>query len=121
MFDFKLIITIFFTIITILLGIIMTLKGKPYNNVITTIHKITSLLAGIGISLIIINLLIQIDIDFIKYLFIILTGIFYITSIASGALLIGLKNVNRIILFTHRIISFISVIFSVITIYLLKK
>ncbi len=120
MIDFKLILTIFFSIITVLLGILLTVKGIPYNQVITNIHKFASLLAGAGILLIIINLLKQTDIDFIKYLFIILTGIFYILSIISGGLIIGLKYANRL-LFTHRIIPFISVIFSVITIFLLKK
>ncbi|MBN2544428.1 MAG: hypothetical protein JXB50_01440 [Spirochaetes bacterium] len=118
--NYKFVITVIFITLNILSGIILTIKGMPYNSLLTNIHKISALIFGISFVMIIISSLKMNDAGTSSVLLIVLSGLLFIISMASGGLIIALKNANNVVLYIHRIIPFISIIIMIITLYILN-
>ncbi len=111
---FKFLYKAILAIIMIILGVILTKTGKPYNIVLSTIHKVIAFILLILISLELINFLKINRPNSLQIILIILFAVTYIISFASGVLCLSSKETRQIILYTHRIAPFLSIIFGLI-------
>ncbi|MCR4422622.1 MAG: hypothetical protein NUV32_09150 [Exilispira sp.] len=111
----KIILNLFGLLLTFVTGVILTKTGKPYNVVIQTLHKLSSIGFFIIVIVTCISLLKDRNLLTISQIFIFLTMIFFALSIISGGLVLALKNVNIYILYSHRILPFLGLTFGIIT------
>lgn len=106
-------------IFTIVTGIWLSNSGKPLNTLIFNIHKLIALGSVIFLTIVIRNLLKNVEINHVILALIIVTGLFVLTLFISGALLSLGKPVNNIILTIHSVTPIPTVITTAITIYLI--
>ena len=106
-------------IFTIVSGIWLSNSGKPLNTLIFNIHKLIALVSVIFITIVIRNLLKNVEINNVILTLIIVTGLFVLTLFISGALLSLGKPVNNIILTIHSVTPIPTVITIAMTIYLI--
>src|SRR4030042_5755971 len=106
-------------IFTIVTGIWLSNSGKPLNTLIFNIHKLITLASVIFLTIVIRNLLKNVEINHVILALIIVTGLFVLTLFISGALLSLGKPVNNIILTIHSVTPIPTVITTAITIYLI--
>jgi hypothetical protein len=106
-------------IFTIVTGIWLSNSGKPLNTLIFNIHKLITLASVIFLTIVIRNLLKNVEINHVILALIIVTGLFVLTLFISGALLSLGKPVNNIILTIHSVTPIPTVIAIAITIYLI--
>jgi hypothetical protein len=119
----KIIWSFFFIFLIFITGVILTKTGKPYNLVLQTLHKLSSVVFFIIIAITYVSLLKNNNILLTCHIFMFLTLLFFVLSFISGVLVLSLKNVNVYILYSHRILPFLSFIFGVFTyiLIILKK
>jgi hypothetical protein len=107
------------SLLCIAFGFWLTIQGKPYNQFVSSIHKISSILAGLFFFLIIWPLSKKGDIDMVGVGVIVVVAVMFIASVASGALLVGKKDGPLWTLAIHRTTPGIAIAASVIALVLL--
>lgn len=103
------------------LGFWMLINGRPYGQAISGLHKLSSVVAGIGFGIIAYGMLKNGEASFSVKISLAVTGLFFILSVASGAVLITIKNTNIMVLLAHRVLPFLTYICGLLSLYLLKK
>ena len=106
-------------IVSVLSGINISKSGKPYNVPVFTIHKIAGLAAIVLIAIAIYKIQEPIELKILELGAIVFTGIFLVSVFISGVLLSINKTVNELILTIHKITWILSMVFTIITVYLL--
>ncbi len=109
-------ILILFTIIS---GIWLSRLGRPLNVAIFAIHKIIALLTIILTVITIYYLQKNVKLKNIELILMVVTGLIFLFAFVSGAILSFEKPVNLIILTIHKVTSFLIVISTTLTIYIL--
>ncbi|MGD8780942.1 MAG: hypothetical protein PVH88_18495 [Ignavibacteria bacterium] len=93
------------SVISLVIGIILTVKGSPYNNVLSTLYKICSFAIGILFCFIFYNNMRHNNPAMVTKVFAIACIIFFVVSVINGSILISSENVNPVIKISHRISS----------------
>ncbi len=115
----RILITGLFFLIIFLSGIYLNRTGKPYNGIILTIHKLISL--GTVVFLVItFRRIIQTSAPgAVELTGLVITGLLFLGSIITGGLLSIPKPMPAIVLKLHEITPYLTLLFTVVTLYLL--
>jgi len=97
---------ILFSALSLVSGIILTLKGGPYGKALSAIHKILSVIGVIMFCLIVIPMIKGKSMDVKIVLYLGLSGLSTILAIASGSILLNKTNFTMLLI--HRISPFIA-------------
>jgi len=102
-------------------GYWLTRSGKPYSVSILAIHKIISLAIVAMIGIIIYRLRRDVGTGSTEIVTTVITGLLFLLAIASGGLVSTDKPANAAILTVHRVLPFLTVLSTAVTIYLVAK
>lgn len=100
-------------------GIWLSQLGKPVNVVVVTIHKLISLAAVIFTGIAFYNLSRAARASSLAWFAIVVTGLLFILLFITGGLLSGSKPVHIAFSVIHKVAPLLSVISTVVTVYLL--
>ena len=101
-------------LVSVLSGIFISKRSKPYNTLLLTIHKICSMLAEILISIKIFNNMESSGFQYIQVISFIAAIIIFIVPIITGSLLTIEKYNSTKMIISHKLSSIIAVIYAVI-------
>ena len=99
-------------------GFWLTRSGKPYNVAILTVHKIISLVIVALIGITIHRLRRSVGVSAVEIGAIVGTGLLFLLTIASGGLVSTDKPANVAILTAHRVLPYLTVLSTAVTMYL---
>ena len=102
-------------------GFWLTRSGKPYNVVILAIHKIISLAIVAMIGIIIYRLRRDVGVGSAEIVAMAITGLLFVLTISSGGLVSTDKPANAATLTVHRVLPFLTVLSTAVTIYLAAR
>lgn len=108
-------------LLVILSGIFLSKNGRPLNSTIFTIHKIVSITAIIYCSIFIVNSLKVVNLNHQITVCIILSTLFVVLEIVTGAILCFETTINSTLKILHKIMPALIFIFVGITLYLLAS
>ena len=118
--------TIFKTIVSGLLFVILIFSGfklkktgHPYNFIVVSIHKLSSLVLIVMFVLLFVIYQKEIRMSQLEFGNFILSALLFILALISGGLLSARKTTSKIILYTHKITSAFVVISSALFFYLI--
>ena len=100
-------------------GFWLSSSGRPLNTLPFTFHKLAALALVIYTVILIRNLLAKSEIQSVNIFLLIFTGVFLLTLFVSGGLLSFESTASDVVLAAHRVIAIISVVTTVITVFLL--
>ena len=100
-------------------GVWLTRSGRPLNALLLTIHKLISLAALILIAATIFPSNRGVESDTVELAASAVTGLLYLSTIATGALLSTEKPMKGLVLAMHKVTPFLTVLSTVVTLYLL--
>ncbi|MDX1416813.1 MAG: hypothetical protein R3293_21605 [Candidatus Promineifilaceae bacterium] len=106
-------------VLTVISGVALSRTGRPLNSAIFTIHKLAAVGTIILIAIAVFNLGRSVGIQRSALLIILVTGLFFISLVVSGALLSFDKLALLPVLRIHQIAPLLALVFSLITVYLL--
>lgn len=117
--------TIFLTMIglsvlSLALGVILTIKDSPYGKILSTLHKLSSFIAGVLFGIIVFTNFRTFGIRSLPLILSILTMVTFITSVTSGSILISMEVINQKMKIVHRFSSVAMYAFGIVTLYLLN-
>jgi hypothetical protein len=108
-------------LLIIISGIWLTKTGRPYQNNVFNVHKLISLLAVVLGTIMVYNLQKGMEISVLTTTFMIIAAILFIVLIITGGLLNLDKPFYDTLRITHRILSPITIILTVVVFYILLK
>lgn len=108
-------------LLSIIFGIWLSHVGKPLNQIIFTVHKLLALATVIFVGIVIYNLNKNIEITALSLTLIVFIVIFFLALFTTGVFLSFEKPMPGIVLLIHKIVSAVTLIFGIISIYLLVK
>jgi hypothetical protein len=111
--------TTLFYLFIFLSGFWLTRSGKPYSVIVLTIHKLISLAAVVFLVITIYQANQVAKLSAIELTAGVVTGLFFLGTIATGGLLSVDKPMPAIVLWLHRIMPFLTVLSTAATLYLL--
>ncbi len=117
----KLVITIASGVLSLVTGIILTVKGSPYPQGLTAVHKILTLVMIVFLVVLTLPLVRQKSMNTLQWSLLIGAAVTALLSIASGAVLSGNKVTQGFFLTTHRISPWLTYILSGVYLFLIKK
>jgi hypothetical protein len=94
---------ILLTILSIMSGFLILLKGVPYNPVYSTIHKILSFAMGLIYVLVVYFQFRTMDVIIFPLIIVIVTFISFIISVITGSILTSSKSENYELKISHRV------------------
>lgn len=106
-------------VITLISGFILSKSGRPLNSAIFTVHKLIAVGTVILIGVSIRDLYKVIDVQTLYPVMIVITGLFFLALVVSGALLSFDKLAVLPVLRIHQIMPLLALAFATITVYLL--
>ena len=92
---------------------------KPYNTITFNIHKLIGLAVIAYLIVKIYNINRVSDLSLVEWIICVITGILFIVAIVSGGLLSIEKSVSEAIKKMHKAISFLTVLSTALTLYLI--
>lgn len=108
-------------LLAVLSGILLSKNGRPLNSTFFTLHKIVTIATIIYCSIIISNIVNTVNINRQIVIFIILSIIFIVLEVATGAILSFDTTFNSTLKVFHKILPVLIFIFVGITLYLLAS
>ena len=114
----KVVYTGLFFLFICLSGIWLSHSGRPLNVVINTIHKLISLAAMVFLAITLYQMNQAAKLSAIEVIAAAVTGLFFIGAIITGGLLSASKPMPAAVLALHRIIPFLTVASTGVTLYL---
>jgi succinate dehydrogenase/fumarate reductase cytochrome b subunit len=114
----RIILTAIITVLVLVTGVILNKKGKPYNEIITTVHKLLSLAIIVLSATIVYHQHKLIGLQPPEILLITLSALCFLSALVSGGLLTIEKPMPKYVNILHRLSSILSIGFSAFTIYL---
>ena len=108
-------------------GFWLSLRGRPFNAVLLTVHKLVSLAAVVLLGFIVWRVSREAALRAIDWAAVVVTGLFFLGTIATGGLLSAdslvpaarTARVRVAILWAHRITPFLTVLSTAAALYLL--
>jgi hypothetical protein len=100
----KVIINIALILITVIIGYILHVKGRPYNTAIFTVHKLASIAFIIFIALILISFARDNDLDALFMSMLVVAAASIIILLVSGGMM-SLDKLHLQMMWVHRIFS----------------
>ena len=107
-------------LIHFILGYVLTRAGKPYNTASLTAHKLASLAALILIALVAWQMYNESGLDGLEVASVAITVILFVTTILTGGALSAVTQPLTIASAVHKIFPYLTVISTIVTIYLLS-
>jgi len=117
----KVILSSLLLLLSLIFGIRLSHAGKPLNQFIFTVHKLLALSSVIFAGIVIFNLHKNLDLNAISIALIVFIIIFFIALFTTGVLLSFEKPMPGSVLVIHKIVSALTALFAIISIYLLVK
>jgi succinate dehydrogenase/fumarate reductase cytochrome b subunit len=99
-------------------GFWLTRSGKPYNAIVLTVHKLISAAAVVFLVVTMVQVNKAARLNAGELAASVVTGLFFIGTFATGALLTADKPMPAVVLWLHRITPFLTVLASAATLYL---
>jgi hypothetical protein len=99
-------------------GIWLSRKGRPLNAAISAIHKLISLAAGIFLLVTIYQRNQVLPLNATEWIAIVVTGLCFLGTVVSGALLSSDKPAPVALLRVHQIVPMLTLLSSAVTLYL---
>ena len=118
---YRVILTGILYILTLASGKWLSHLGRPYHTMVFTLHKLISVGAVVFTVITVIHLLRQVDRRTAAVLLMVVTALFIVVLLVSGALLSIDKPVHSIFLTLHRILPIVTVGTTALTFYLLLR
>jgi len=115
----RIVVIVILFILKLILGIWLTLAGKPYNGLLLTVHKLIALATVIFIGVTVHNLRTGVGLNTLELIAVITTGALFLAAIISGGLASTEKLAYPAIVLIHRIAPFLSILTTAATVYLL--
>ena len=100
-------------------GFWLNRSGKPYNVIISTIHKLVALAAGILLLIIIIRASRESSLSTTGLIIGVVTGLLFLANGVTGGLLMTDNPMPTVISMMHLITPFLAALSSAVTLYLL--
>jgi hypothetical protein len=119
--DTKLIISAILVFCVLLTGMWLSLLGRPLNTIVFSFHKIFAIAAVVLIVLSVLDLQRGIQLQSAEVWAIILSGVFMLLVLASGALLSFEGLVSNVTKFMHKLTPYLAVASIIITVIVLLK
>ena len=113
--------TVLFYLLIFVSGFWLTFAGRPYNVIVTTIHKLISVVAFVFLVGVMVRANKAAALSAIELVAGVVTGLFFVGTIATGALLTAEKPMPAIVLWLHRITPFLTVLSTAAALYLLGR
>lgn len=107
-----------FYLFIFLSGIWLTRSGKPYNTIVLTIHKLISVVAVVFLVVVLHRMNKTAPLGVGELVSAAITGLLFLSTIATGGLLSADKPMPGIVLWLHRITPFLTVLSTAVTLYL---
>jgi hypothetical protein len=117
----RIVLAISFFVLMLLSGIWLRTKGKPYNKLIFTIHKIMTLLTILFVTRYIILLKNSVEMVQLSVTFFWVSFAFFIISFISGALLSFEKPMPDALTKLHRLSALLVTLLGGVTVYLVLR
>lgn len=117
----KIIVASALLVISLVFGYLLSNAGKPYSVVLMSIHKLSSLLAGIALVVIVWQFQKAAQLSALQWAVIAVTGILFLATFVTGAVLTVQKETNSIVLTVHKIGPVLTTLSSAAAFYLLAK
>ena len=107
-------------ILKLLLGFWLYRRGRPYNVVVLTIHKLVSLATLVLIVLTASNLGGGVGMGTAQLIALVTTVVLFVLAIATGGLLSTDKTMPIVVSIVHKVTPFLSIVSTAATFYLLS-
>jgi hypothetical protein len=108
-----------FFLLIFLSGIWLSRTGRPLNPSLSTVHKLISLAAGIFLLVAIYQRNRAIPLSGTEWVAIVITGLCFLGTVASGGLLSTDKPAPVALLRVHQVVPVLTLLSSAVTLYLL--
>ena len=108
-----------FFLVVFLSGIWLSRTGRPLNVAISTVHKLISLAAGVFLLVTIYQQSRVIPLGAIEWIAIVVTGLCFLGTVASGGFLSSEKPMPAAVLRVHQILPVLATLSTAATLYLL--
>lgn len=108
-----------FFLLILLSGVRLSRAGRPLNVGISTIHKLISLAAGVFLLVTIYQRNEVVPLRVTEWIVIVVTGLCFAGTVASGGLLSSEKQMPVAVLRVHQVVPVLTVLASGVTLYLL--
>ena len=102
-------------------GYWLSRAGKPYNVIVLTVHKLISLVAVVFLVITMIQSHRVAALSVLELVAGVVTGLFFLSLIATGGLLSGDKQMPTIVSRLHQIAPYLTLFSTAITMYLLQS
>jgi hypothetical protein len=112
-------ITAIFYLVIFVFGFFLTFAGTPYNTVVITIHKLTSIVLFIVLYRFYSSLRSASNVGPLVTVSSVITALLFICTVITGGLVSMDKEFPEIILMVHRIAPFLTVFSTFVSLYLL--
>ncbi|MCJ7801086.1 MAG: hypothetical protein MUP82_01860 [Candidatus Marinimicrobia bacterium] len=106
--------------VSLVLGIILMVKDSPYGKILSTLHKLSSFIAGVLFGIIVFSHFRSFGVTVLPLIVAILTIVMFIVSVTSGSILISMEVANSKMKLVHRFTSVAVYVFGIVTLYLLN-
>ena len=100
-------------------GLWLSRLGRPLNVILLTIHKLISLAAIVLLAFTVYRVTWEGPLGALDWIAVSVTGLFFLGTIATGAVLSGDRPAQAVVLTLHRITPFLTVIATAVSLYLL--
>lgn len=108
-------------VLILLSGLWVSGSGRPYSTFPFTIHKLVGLAAGVLLAVIVYQTHRVAPLGLIEIAAIVVTVLFFVGTVAAGALLSIDKSMPAIVLKLHQILPVLTVLSTAATLYLLLR
>ena len=108
-------------ILMIISGIWMSKTGKPYHTAVFTVHKLSAVLMVIFTVILILDINKNRGITNFEWILFIFTGLFFLLSFITGALMSFEKPVKAIISITHKIMPYFILVAAILSVFILFR
>jgi FtsH-binding integral membrane protein len=102
----------------LLTGFLLSRKGKPYNVILSSIHKLISLAVLVYIIVIVVQTNRLTPISSLEIAASVVTVLLFVALIATGGILSAAKTIPRTIQIIHRILPYLAILSTAATLYL---
>ena len=100
-------------------GFWLSLRGRPFSAILLTVHKLVSLAAVVVLVLTVWRVNREAALRAIDWVAVVITGLFFMGTIATGGLLSAGEPKSASVLWAHRITPFLTVLSTAAALYLL--
>jgi len=116
---FRILYTIAFFLLIFLTGFWLSRGGRPYGILLITVHKLLSVGVVVFLTVVIVRISRTVGLSSAELIAAVITGVFFLGTIATGGLLSAAKPMPTIVHQLHQITPFLTLVATALTFYLL--